>query len=287
VDAKLIDVWDVQTFDFELIAFLEEHVDVVRDYLKTDHQIFLSHDLGRGPGRSIFRPENPHALAFHNLQERVDLEMQGRTIRAFHYTRLTDGEVAIFKRDGIHLSTSASLRHRFDDAVAEGSLTRDAADQLYAESAFHSDQLEARSGKFWMTSHPTAVDDRGVEPLMRHWGGEVASIWIQDETLSASLASLGKPRIVEVAVPMNTTRHSYNAAQAVVATFARSHGSIPGKLAFDLFVDQPLPATAILAVHTEGDAPFAEMGRSYPAGFVNVDIGHWKELTDEEKLCGS
>lgn len=209
--------------------------------------------------------------------------MQQRTIRAFHYTRLTDGEVASLKRDGIHLSTPATLQRRLDDIVADGGLTRDLADQLYAHSPFHGDQLEARSGKFWMTSHPIAVDDGGVKPLMKHWGGEVASMWIRNEALSAPLASLGKPRVIELTVAMSATKHSHRAGTSVVATFARSRGSISAKHACDLYVDQPLPPTAILATHTEGDASFVEMGRGYPAGFIDVDIAYWKELTGEEE----
>jgi hypothetical protein len=280
--AKLIDVWDVRTFDLALIALLEREADLVRDYLETDHQIFLSHDLSRGHVRSILRPENPYGCGFFDLQEAIGREMQQRTIRAFHYTRLTDGEVVILKRDGIHLSTPATLQRRLDDIVAACGLTRDVADQLYAKSPFHSDQLEARSRKFWMTSHPTAVDDGGVKPLMKHWGGEVASMWIRNEALCTPLASLGRPRIIEVAAPMSATRHSDRAGKAVVATFARSRGSIPAKHAFDLYLEQPLPPTAILAVQTEGDETFVEIGRGYPAGFIDVDIGYWKELTGED-----
>lgn len=280
--AKPIDVWDVGTFDPALIAHLESEADLIRKYLETDHEIFLSHDLGRGAGRSILRPGNPFAVRFLALQETVGREMLGRSIRAFHYTRLTDGEIATLKRAGIHLSTPSTLKRRLDDVVAAGGVARNLADQLYAKSPFHSEQLESRSGKFWMASHPVAIDDSGVTPLMKHWGGEVASMWIQDETLSAPLASLGKARIIEVAVPMWATNHSHAAGVAVVATFARSRGSIPAKQAFDLYVNQPLPPDTILAVHSEGDAQFAEIGRCYPAGFVDVDIGRWKELTGEE-----
>lgn len=208
--------------------------------------------------------------------------MQQRTIRAFHYTCLTDGEVSALMRDGIHLSTPETLRRRLDEVVSAGGLPRDVADRLYAESPFHSDQRKARADKFWMTSHPTPVDNRGVEPLMKHWGGEVASMWVRNETFFALLASLGKPRIIGVAVPMCATRHSHNAGVAVVATFARSRGSIPAKHAFDLYVNQPLAPAAILAAHTEGDEAFVKMARGYPAAFVDVDIGRWKELTGED-----
>lgn len=160
--------------------------------------------------------------------------------------------------------------------MSAGSLTRDIAKALYAQSPFHSGQLKSRSDKFWMVSHPIAVDDGGVVPLMKHWGGEVASMWVEDDTLTSPLASIGKPLVIEVSVPMSATRHSYNGGRAVVATFARSRGSIPEKRAFDVYNFQHLPPGAILAVHTEGDASFSDMGRTYPSGFIDVDIGAGK-----------
>ena len=278
-----LDVWNVGSFDAALIALLENQVDLICDYVKTEVEISRSHDLKRGAERPLLRPANPHAHGFHNLEETIGREMQQRTIRAFHYTRLTDVEVAALKRVGIHLSTLSTLQRRFDDIVAAGALTRETAARLYAESPFHK-QLDIRSGKFWMTSHPIAVDDSGVEPLMKHWGGEVASMWIEDEALLACLASLGLRRIVEVAVPMRVARdtHSYRAASAVVATFARSRGATPAKNDFDLCIEHSLPPTAVLAIHSEGERPFIEMGRGYPGSFVDVRIGYWNELSGTE-----
>jgi hypothetical protein len=52
--------------------------------------------------------------------------------------------------------------------------------------------------------------------------------------------------------------------------------------AFALSVKEALSPEAILAVHSEGDASFAEVGRSYPDGFIDVNVGYWKELTGED-----
>jgi hypothetical protein len=273
VAANPIDVWDVHTFDPALIALLEDGANLIRDYLETDRQIFRSFELNDGPDRPLLRPENPYTSEFLVFEEAIGREMQERTIRAFHYTRLTDSEVSALKRNGIHLSTPASLQGRLDDIVAAGDLPRDVADQLYNQSPFHSDQLRARSDKYWMTSHPVAIDDRGVRPLLKYWGGEVASMWIRDKAFSAPLASLGKPRIIEVAVPMSATPHSHRAGTAVITTFARSRGATPPKGDFDICTKQPLPPTAVLAVHTEGDWRFIVMGRGYPVGFVDVSTG--------------
>ena len=276
---RLIDVWDAKTFDPELTAGLHDQVDVITAYVARDREIFLAHELGRS--RSLMRPENAHAGAFIALKEAMGEAMQDRTIRAWHYTRLTDAEVELAGRDGIHLSTPQTLRTRFAALVASGDLTSAHAEALYAASPFH-EQLKSRSDKFWMTSHPTAIDDGGVEPLMDHWGGEVASMWMKDEALLAPLATIGQPRILEMAVPLALTNHAFSAACAVVATYGRAHGAHPEKKAFDLYVNQPLPPSALLAVHSQGEASFDAMGRSHPAGFVDVSIGFWKELTGED-----
>ena len=227
---KLIDVWDANTFDNELYALLERDTDLVRNYISTKNQIFLSYDHGRGWERaSLIRPENPYGFAFVALEEAIGKQMLSRSIRAWHYTRLTDPEVDALRRDGIHLSTPASLRARLDALVAVGVLQAQVADSLYAKSPFHSDQMKARSNKFWMASHPIAIDDRGVEPLLARWGGEVASFWTKDPALLAPLAAMGRPCVLELAVPLALTRHSHSAGQAVVATFGRSLGCIPSK----------------------------------------------------------
>jgi hypothetical protein len=278
----LIDVWDAKTFDEDLASILAEAADLVRNYLTTEDGNFLSHDLGRGPARSILRPENPHTAAFLALKEAIGDQMRSRTIRAWHYTRLTESEVDGLRREGVHLSTPATLRARLDVLVASGQLSTQQADALFAASPFHSDQLQSRSDKFWLVSHPQAIDDGGVKPLMAHWGGEVASMWSKEPALLAPIAVTGKPRVIEVAVPLGGTPNGYEAAGAVLATFGRTLGCIPSAHGFDLWVTTPLGPAAIITVHTEGDAFFPVIGHSYPEGYVNVDNGHWKELTGEE-----
>ena len=147
--------------------------------------------------------------------------MQTRTIRAWHYTRLTDQEAQALKRDGIHVSTPETLTARLEALVTTGHLSRRAAEALYEASPFHGDQRKSREGKFWMISHPQAIDDGGVEPLLARWGGEVASFWLKDELLLATVSVMGPPCVIEVAVPLALTSHSYSAAEAVMAAFGR------------------------------------------------------------------
>jgi hypothetical protein len=51
-----------------------------------------------------------------------------------------------------------------------------------------------------MTSHPFAADDSGVELLLKWWGGEVVSMWRKDPSFLTPLETIGKGRIIEIAV---------------------------------------------------------------------------------------
>jgi len=276
-----IDVWNAQTFDKGLMGMLSAESQLVRDYMTKEIEIVLAHDHGRDR-KGILRPENPHAEQFLALKEAVTKQLGTRTIRAWHYTRLTDTEVATIRSDGVHLSTPATLRARLDGRVAAAELTQRVADALYKASPFRGDQRTARSGKFWMVSHPTAVDNSGVVPLMARWGGEVASFWTKEAALVGPLTVLGTPRVIELAVPLALTSHAYSAACAIVATFGRTLGCIPDKHGFDLYAKGPLGADAVLSVHSMGDATFQAIGRTYPVGYIDRAIGRWKELTGEE-----
>jgi hypothetical protein len=279
---NFIDIWDAKTFDRGLTAILINASDLIRSYLRTESRIFLEHDRGRGPQTSIIRPTNPYAPAFLSLKETMREQMQTRTMRAWHYTRLTTKEMANMLEEGIHLSTPATLRSRLDSLVASDVLGVECADALYAQSPFHGDQLEARSGRFCMASHPVTISDSGVQRFLAHWGGEVASFWMKDPANLAVLTATGKPRVLEIAVPLDLTAQSHSAAGAVVATFGQELGCVVHQHSFDVFVTTALSPDSVLRVHTEGDSSFTALGISYPAGYVDADIGYWKRLTGED-----
>ena len=147
---------------------------------------------------------------------------------------MTDAEVDTLRCDGIHLSTLDSVRARLAAQVAAGTFTQNIADQLFTDSPFQSNQLGARSAKFWMVSHPVDVKDSGVELLLESWGGEAVYFWQRDVMLQEMLTQIGRPRVLEIAMPLARSRHSYSAADAVVATYGRTLGCGSNRKAFDL-----------------------------------------------------
>lgn len=262
MNADLIDVWNVDTFDSDLLAELRCEADLIRDYTLTENRNFLEREAS---DRTSPYPTNPYSEAYLHFADDVIMPMMNaRTIRAWHYTRLTDSEVQTFYKDGIHLSDLKTIRQRLDTQVDAGTFPANIADALLAESPFHQDEFGARSGKFWMTSCPVPINSGLVDLLLQNWGGEGVYFWLKDEKLKALVAGIGKPRVIEVAVPLCVTKQASLAASAVLKTFARKLGEEPDRWHFDLYASRALGPTAVLAVHTEGEQKFDALGRLYP-----------------------
>ncbi|MXP44976.1 hypothetical protein [Allopontixanthobacter sediminis] len=263
-----IDTWNVKSFDPALLADFAANADLIRDYLETFRRQSREREAST---RLMAYPENPLAGDYLALKERLMGIMASRTIRAWHYTRMTDDEVQLVRQNGVHLSTLETTRARFARQVAAGHITEEVADRLFADSPFQGDQLSARAGKFWMVSNPVLTTSSGVKPLLASWGGEAAHFWQQDSELKLILTTIGLPRVLEIAMPLAHSRHSYRAAEAVVATYARTLGCRPDGGSFDLYSQCALGPETILDVHSEGDESFTQFARGYPPGYMTVD----------------
>ncbi len=272
---KILDVWDLATFDEALMLVLCEHTALVRNYMATSRRQYIERELSDHTQPHAY---NHFATEYSDFVEAIGRMMAVRTIRAWHYCRLTDLEVQALKNTGIQLSTIDTLTARVDAQVAAGTLSPGEAEGLVAASPLHSDQREARSGKYWMVSAPVSPNDSGVELLLRHWGGEVAYFWLRDQRLIDRVQDIGRGRVIEIAVPMAATRHSYLAGRAVVATFARALGCKPDSNNFDLYTVRPLAAASILRVHSEGESDFGALGTTFPLGCADQTIGAYAEL---------
>ena len=254
------------------------HANLIRDYLTTSRRQYIERELSDHTQPHAI---NPFARAYGQFVEAVMAMMEEREIRAWHYCRMTEDEIALLKRDGVTLSTIETLRARLDAQVAAGRLSQAEADGLFGASPLHSSQRQSRSDKYWMVSTPVPPDDSGVELLLGHWGGEVAYFWLEDQALIDRVAGLGCPCVVELAVPVAATRHAYSAAAAIVATYARILGCKPDAGGFDLYTMRPLGPEAIRAVHCQSDESFAGLGVHFPPGSADSTVGDYDELVAE------
>ncbi|MBN8197766.1 hypothetical protein [Thalassospira povalilytica] len=272
----MIDLWDVDTFDADVIDLLEKNEAVVRNYVEEENRIFLSYDLQRD--QSLFiRPRNQHATAYMELEENVHDLIASSSIRGFHYTRLTEDEVERLGCHGIELSSSDTLRNRLAAQVNFGRISKESASQLYNLSPLQNGQKENRSGQFWLASYPVVVTDHRVQPLLGHWGGEVVYMWLQNPSLIQMVEKIGRATVLEVCVPLSATNDVFSASKAIVRTFAHSLGLNAENGEFDVCVRENLPPEAILKVHQEDSMEFKSLGCGYPESYVKNDEIWWEE----------
>ena len=262
----IIDVWDIETFDTALLSELQDHGDLIRDYIQTDREISDEYEKS---DHTRMRRSNPFVNDFVNYRDhRLLTFLESRTIRAWHYSRMTDAEVSRLCAVGILPNNLTTIRTRLDAMVIDGEFDQAFSDHLFERSPFHDDPYGGRTDKFWMTSHPVTIDDGGVESLLGLWGGESAAFTHNRSETREPLSRIGKGRILEVAVPLAVSRHAFSAAQGVLSGFAASIGLRYEHSAFDLYSMEALPPAAILAIHSEGEANFAGMAQEYPARFT-------------------
>src|SRR5580692_3678963 len=112
-----IDVWNVESFDTDLLKGLCADAELICNYHLTEKKCFLEYSCAP---RWIPYPANPYAGAYQELVARISREMEARTIRAWHYTRLTDAEADTLRGTGIYASTLETIRQRLDAQVAAG-----------------------------------------------------------------------------------------------------------------------------------------------------------------------
>ena len=260
MSGKPIDVWDVETFDEDLLSKLREAADLITGYIETDRKHFLEREKSQ---HRFPHATNRYAGDYHAFVENLIPIMGSRSIRAWHYTRLTDYELKEFLQTGPILSDLNGIRKRLESQVDAGAVMPDAARRLLEDSPFQV-QGDIRSNRFWAASHPISFDNSGVELLLGHWGGEGVYFWQKDEGLVSLLQSIGTSRILEIEIPLSSTNRSFQAGRSVVSAFAKSIGLEGEDRGFDVCVIESLGPQTILATHSAGESTFENVGKTYP-----------------------
>jgi hypothetical protein len=271
--SKYFDCWDISTFDEDLIDLLRAHQKLIVSYFEREREIYLTHDISVGRSRLLGRRDNQFKRSFNELMFCIRALLRAKTMRGFHYCRLTDREVSIMRSNSIILSDTKFMRLRLSKIVDEGQMTSQIAERLLAESPLMNGQEEVRAGRFWMVGSPRAVDDWGVKELLENWGGEVVYMFVLDQEIFANrLRSIGRPRIIEVAAPLRLCSDYHPYAERVIASFANSVGCSIRDEGIDFWSGEALPPSAILKIHTEGEPAFQSMARGYPASFSDSNV---------------
>ncbi|WP_299940027.1 hypothetical protein [uncultured Nitratireductor sp.] len=263
----IIDIWDTQSYDEPLLELLHENQKVIYGYFEEEKKIDdeSSRKKTWSPPRS-----NPFVHGYHDIQEKISALMQDRTIRVFHYTRMTDAEVDRFMGDGIIPTSLEFLEVRINRVVQEELITAEQGKEIFKRSPLHSPALYGVRKGFWTTTgafHPT---DPGVNLLLEHWGGESAYWCItgeNDDELTDTLRNLGRGRIFEIHLPVADANHgnaNTSLGAPIVREYARTLGFDIYPEARDITIYEPAPPSVIIRHHNEGDEKYDHFGRGYP-----------------------
>ena len=264
----MIDLWDLKTLPAATLALINDNADLIRDYFAREASImeFRRH--------STLWDEIP-TNEFHDrkmaLEADVGRSILSESIRGFHYTRMTGDEVCAIQSHGILMTSLPMFREKLDAIVAAGLMTKDAADYVYDNSLIVTGDYGDRIGTFWAAAHPYTVDDSGITPFHESWGGEISRWAITDETILENLRVLGKPRIIEVEIPVKLLGYVASRIASQIIAVKGHEPLLPGGFGADIYISSPLPASSVLRVHTEGESDFAAMGRNYPASYPGDD----------------
>ncbi len=257
---QLIDTWDARTYPKSVREQLSGVKSLIDAYYQ--REVELDNPQDSDSLEAILR-ENKFADGFHrfienNLMSCLDSEV----IRGWHYCRLTEHEAQAMENGVLVSSSKASLRQRLENLSKEFQLSDKNIEAICEASPLSNEQQrKVRSHRFFMVSKPLPLDDSGVRPLIKFWGGEVAYFWLKDERLKQKLAAVGAPRIVECNVPVRGNKLAYRAATNIVETFCKV-SQVPS--AFDFHVSPKEGSLKILKVHSEGDPVFDELNLERP-----------------------
>ncbi len=248
---NIVSTADPQTFDVSLQVFLTENVEVIRAYHENDAR--LEADRHSGGLKYIHEP-NPAGPAYLRLREELSDLMRSRTVRCWHYTRLTEEEVEAIRDHGVFPGSLESMVDRVRRQVEAGRLSKAEQDAILAASPLRcSGHAQSRLGRFWVTDRALASTNDGVEPLLSHWGGEVVYFHLEDEALIARVQGIGRPVILELAVPVALTEHAFGFAESALSSVTEALGYPPQLRGIDAYLTQPLGPEGVIAIYAPPD----------------------------------
>jgi hypothetical protein len=187
---RYIDVWDIDTFDRDLLIALAACRSALVDHLL----IATEDDLAADP---THKNDEAARVTIAELLAR-------RSVRGWHYTRLADDELERFDADGIQPASLEGLNRRLSYRVEAGDLSREQADVYRDTSPLHRDFMNVRA-VFCAVSHPHPTTFSDLQGQLNYWGGEVAHFYHQETPLGDALKGIGRRRVLEIVAPIGAT----------------------------------------------------------------------------------
>ena len=256
----MIDPWDPASFSEEIQNLLNKNSELIYDYF-SQHLKSQDHHI-KNQSYKHLKKDNLEKLYSKLQEETLTPILKNCRIRIWHYTRLTDDEVAKMKRKLV-LSSLDYLRLRLNMLISNDLLSDEESDLIFKQSPFHK-QAKGRSGMLWGVTIPLPCNDDGVTPLLQSWGGESAYFWLSDQALKLKLNHIGLPRVIEIDTSLTDGVNAFSVSKTVLEAWAKKLGVSVAPLGTDLAIRGCIDTAKVVNVHTQGEISYKTIANTYP-----------------------
>lgn len=261
----LIALDDPSTWPAELVAILRDSLPVLRGY--QDNRVSNDRLRDENPNDIMLRihpPTNPFRAARDGLVAEIEAQLVGKSVLAWHCTRLCQDEIEAAKEAGLFLLSPETFGARVQQRRKVGDITSAVAERLQGKNQAHE---EHRRGQLWFVLTRNLLATSGVADLFGFWGGEALyNSHDRDTVVGPILSSLGKPCILELAIPSSRVATFDRLGITIVRVFELADGLQDDNRAdCQGFTREPIAASEVLRVITAGDPAFDDLTFSDPA----------------------
>lgn len=197
-------------------------------------------------------------------EDQVRSLTSGLSLRAYHATRLLDHEHQMISEQGLRVFSRDLFEQRIHAAYTQGAISEAEHLQLLDAHMYATGEQHTRGhreGKVCVILSEHACEDSpsGLRPLLSTWGGEGIYFSARGVHMQKLLRVLGKPAMVEVAVPIlpATARQLVfpHLAQALV-------GAARGlRVEAELHHPSPIPGVNVIRIWQPGDSRYDHYSR--------------------------
>lgn len=203
-------------------------------------------------------PELCHSQEIALFVERINSRLNNWCLLGFHCTRFHEAEIEIIKEQGLKPLSENLAYGRVRRLQKIGSIPDQVASRLLSENSVNNKCGNRLGRLYFIFSTSTLKCEGAVFRLLSNWGGEALySTHENDPEVALVLKSIGRPCIVQAAVPIAILNTYSSVGEKLVSVFLRTRGvatTDDGLLEGSL--NQALPSDHIQRIIEYGEPEF-------------------------------
>lgn len=208
--------------------------------------------------KDVFQPAACFDQAYRDMRDQsivddLDQHLRSEPIRAYHCTREPCPD--FFLNNGLRLTRLDQHQDEFIERY--GRLFTDCELHHMRKAWYHHFHVEnkntPRDDKLWFCLTNATCESDGVNTFFDFFGGEAIHMPLRKSpTIMAKLRKIGRPVIIEVQLPPNTTASCHSLAKPLVNAWHRTIRTDVEPIEAETFICCPLSPESILTVRDVG-----------------------------------